>query len=435
MKTDLFKVLKWGAALMLLLSIFSCSNSSDSKISDSIDIAGAIGKERIVSLSEIADEVSVIPLETGDSSILGGLSGVKDIIYENGLIYIKDSRGIWIFGRDGKFVRKFSRKGRGPQEYPSLYDFDVDPKTGDIIIMYPGKFYEYRKDGSFIRKVTAPVIDGLNSHFRTEFKVKENLYFCSVSPDDKETININNGVCAIAFDSLSNLKGKIYYPESASGTVPIATQAAFQITMIGSGTMAVVHLNSYFFRYKDNIRIGYKFDNIITTVNERIELDTVYTINFGDFGVNKESFKKTWDVSSKAITLTSTSESDNYLFLGVDPRGLATNPVEKEYKDANGNISTRKITSSRALFNKKTGELTIMERPAEDKSGFKDDLSGGLVFWPKYISSDDYLVSHYSAQEFIEYAENKDASEKIKRIAAKLDENDNPVVVLVKLKN
>ena len=33
-----------------------------------------------------------------------------------------------------------------------------------------------------------------------------------------------------------------------------------------------------------------------------------------------------------------------------------------------------------------------------------------------------------------EYAESKDASEKIKKIAAKLDENDNPVIVLVKLK-
>ena len=55
------------------------------------------------------------------------------------------------------------------------------------------------------------------------------------------------------------------------------------------------------------------------------------------------------------------------------------------------------------------------------------------VFWPKYISSDDYLVSHYTAEEFIEYAENKDTPEKIKQIAAS-DENDNPVVVLAKLK-
>ena len=66
--------------------------------------------------------------------------------------------------------------------------------------------------------------------------------------------------------------------------------------------------------------------------------------------------------------------------------------------------------------------------------GFMDDISGGPLFWPKYISSEDYLVSFCTALDFIEYAENKDAPEKIKRIAAKLDENDNPVIVLVKLK-
>jgi len=67
--------------------------------------------------------------------------------------------------------------------------------------------------------------------------------------------------------------------------------------------------------------------------------------------------------------------------------------------------------------------------------GFKDDLRGGPAFWPKSITSDGkYMVGYIDAIKFITYAEDNDCPENIKKMAENIDENDNPIAILVKLK-
>jgi hypothetical protein len=441
MKSALLRILKWSIALALLFFISSCKDKPEQKNSTYIDIAGALDKGRIVQLSEIADEVILVPLETTDSSMIGNLSGVRNfVIYENGQFYIMDSsRSIWIFDKNGKFIRKFNRKGRGPEEYIDVSNFEVDPETGKIIVLsLDGKFYEYRQDGSFIRRVDPPVIEGVPAQIHSGYKVDDNVYICTVeSGPDFENKKINDpykGICAITFDSLSNLTSKIYSPEFISGSSTGNGNLVFMANPGEGFVMAFSAVNANLFRYHDNIRIRYDYEDIINSVDKRLEPDTAYTINLGEYQATRENFGKVWDFSSNIISLIGLTESTNYLYFWLNLRGLARDPIEVAGVDMEGRPSKRKICNSYALFNKKTGEFTLMDRPAGDQMGFKDDISGGLVFWPKYISSKDILVAPYTALEFIEFAENNNVPEKIRKIAEHLDENDNPVIALVKLK-
>jgi hypothetical protein len=190
-------------ALFLLVSqlfLASCSEKKSDKDIRVIDIAGSLGKGRIIPLSEIAGEVTYIPLETTDSSLVGRISS---IFYENNQIYIVHSSGtISIFDENGKFIRKINRKGNGPQEYvntPPLGMLEIDKNNGNLIVRsIDTKIYEYTKTGAFVRRVQPP--ESVPSFFNNALKIKDNVYISSFTLDKDTT-----AYCAIVYDSLSQI--------------------------------------------------------------------------------------------------------------------------------------------------------------------------------------------------------------------------------------
>ncbi|MDP3452962.1 MAG: hypothetical protein Q8R90_08410 [Bacteroidales bacterium] len=98
-----------------------------------------------------------------------------------------------------------------------------------------------------------------------------------------------------------------------------------------------------------------------------------------------------------------------------------------------GETLEQPITAS--LFNKKTGQFQYVDQPEINQFGFVDDFEGGPAIWPDYISEDDFMVTIIDAYKFIQHAQTHKVSDKFKKIADGLKETDNPVVVLVKLKN
>ena len=64
--------------------------------------------------------------------------------------------------------------------------------------------------------------------------------------------------------------------------------------------------------------------------------------------------------------------------------------------------------------------------------GFKNDLDGGIPFWPVY-ASEGKMYQMLDATDFISYAQ-KSNSAKMKEAAAKLTEDSNPVLIVATLK-
>ena len=84
------------------------------------------------------------------------------------------------------------------------------------------------------------------------------------------------------------------------------------------------------------------------------------------------------------------------------------------------------------FFNRESGESYRVEKDADNNAYMKNDLDGGAPFWPKAVTNGK-MFQLVDAIEFMELAE-QCSSEKMKAIAATLDENSNPVLVVVKLK-
>ena len=72
--------------------------------------------EEFVNLSEIADSIKLIKLDTADSIIIGRISR---IFIKEKYIYVSDmqQRILFVFNKEGRFVSKLDKQGQGPGEY------------------------------------------------------------------------------------------------------------------------------------------------------------------------------------------------------------------------------------------------------------------------------------------------------------------------------
>ena len=76
-------------------------------------------------IPEYVKEVTFLPLEAGDNTLLGS---VDKVAFYNDLIYIADysSRKILAYDMNGKLCFVLDRQGRGPGEYLEVKSFTVD---------------------------------------------------------------------------------------------------------------------------------------------------------------------------------------------------------------------------------------------------------------------------------------------------------------------
>lgn len=116
---------------LLMIFLFSCGREN-SREKDNTGFVMEIDllsepESGITKLSEIAENVEYMPLQTTDSSLLGDV--VLKIVNIDNRIYIlnsvEDEDEILCFNTDGKFSYKINKTGRGPEEYLSITDFDI----------------------------------------------------------------------------------------------------------------------------------------------------------------------------------------------------------------------------------------------------------------------------------------------------------------------
>jgi len=405
-----------------LIALTSCSAKKSDKDLRNIDIAGALGKGRIIPLSEIAKDIRYIPLETNDSSLVGK---IYSLVYENGLIYVVQSSGtISIFDENGKFVRKIDRQGNGPQEYlgiPPLDMLEIDKNNGNLIVLsLDSKIYEYTKIGAFVRRVQPP--ESVPSFFNRTLKIQDNLYISSFTLDKDTT-----AYCAVVYDSLSQIKKMIHKPSVNEDLKKINVSTSNGFMQIGTHYL--------FTRVEDKIMIYSDKPTIISSLDMDLNLDTAFTINYGPYMLTPSNIQDMGSPDAKIINwIGYLKESKDYVYLWLNLRALAHEPWEQVVKGPTGEDITRVNCISYGIFNKNTGEVTLMNRPLKEQIGFKEDFENGPAFWPKTVSSQEYLVVSYDALTLKDFVENNECSNKLKEVAAGIGESDNPIVALVKLK-
>ena len=86
-------------------------------------------------LSSIASSFSVIPLETNDSCLIGGISKLE---FYDGKIFVLDkmhSARLYVFDTQGEYKFAIGKRGSGPNEYMQINDFSIDKEKNLIYVL------------------------------------------------------------------------------------------------------------------------------------------------------------------------------------------------------------------------------------------------------------------------------------------------------------
>lgn len=392
-------------AMIVIISciVLSCTNEKNLQ-SDTITlkIKDALSNERDVYLSEIASSIEYIPLETSDKSLIANLSRP---ILTDGTFYIIDNKwkDIKRFSRDGKFLGYIGGLGRAKGEFTSAnpHNFYADNEKKHLHIFDNNKIIEYDREGAFIRDMYVPDFKNSNVHVVKMVQFSAH-YFINVIEFSTAKSHI------IIIDSLGSPLNQMpdfdkpeKFEEREQSDGPVEFRAATP---------------AYIYRYNDLLRIITPACDSIISYNNSLERSIAYVIDYGKTPAGAEENARENSIS--AITAF-TTESDNAIFFSLR---IGENIMSSEFGEW-----------YRALYNKSTGEFNLLKK-REKRDAILNDIDGGVAFWPINHSPQGELVMPLSAIEFIDAAE-KSKSPEMKRIAATLNENSNPVMVVVKLKN
>ena len=111
-----------GYYCLMLLAFASCSRSPQ-PMEALYPVQGYtdLSQEK-VKLSSLFAEYRLIPLETNDSSLIGGRG--NKVLQRDSSFYIESENTILSFDNDGHFISRFDKRGSGPEDYIDISDFE-----------------------------------------------------------------------------------------------------------------------------------------------------------------------------------------------------------------------------------------------------------------------------------------------------------------------
>jgi len=400
MKRNFLLMAVLGFTALIFLSCKREKEAQDESIK--LIIKDALSNERDAYLSEIASSIEYIPLETSDKSLVASLN--RPILID-GTFYIIDNKwkDIKRFSRDGKFLGYVGGLGRAKGEFTTAnpFNFYVDNEKGYPHIFDNTKLIEYNPKGSFVREFYVPDFKNSNVHI---FKmVKFSSYYFIDAHDfssGKPHLIILDSLGS-PLNPMPNFEKPESYAKDNDSDGPIEFMSATP---------------AHIYRFNDLLRIVTPdCDSIISFDNSLIR-SVAYVIDYGNSKMTETAGNDRENSISATTTLT--TESDNAIFLSLR---IGENIKSSEFGEW-----------YRALYNKRSGEFNLL-RKRDMRDAIINDIDGGIAFWPINHSPQGELIMPLSAIQFIDAAE-KSKSPEMKRVAATLKEDSNPVIVVVKLK-
>ena len=405
--------------LLVAANIYSCKSDKRNNGPVTIDVEGAVGKYTVGKLSDYLQDIRYIKLETNDSSLLGDIS---DIYYECGFLYISDANDCCkIFDDNGKFIRSIKRVGRGPEEYCEIRNISVNPSNGNLLILTTtGEIVEYKITGEFVRRISSP--EGLGTPFGF-MPLNSDTFF--ISTFKFQNGNTPENCYAIIDDSLnvlrsgSDLNG--YVLSSAGSPASVITIDPYNIYRYGTDFYTSQTGNDTILRIQ--IDSSYKLTPHIIFNLGKYKDESVRSV------MPDKAFEK------KVITKYSVLfETKDNIFIKFDLRALAPEPFERSTEMSfPGNGPVEMNTTVCGIYDKKRERLSLLKQPVKRRSGLKDDIKGGPVFWPVFSTSRGELITYYNAVSLITMAEEEGANYPgLSQIIGNLRENDNPVIAIAR---
>lgn len=377
--------------IVLYLAFFTQNFAQLNKV-NTINIKDGFDNNQIVKLSQLAESIEYIPLETNDLCFIGEITQIKRIGNDQIIVLDGKSNKLFRFSRSGKFLGMIGGYGKGPGEYLRIINIEFNPKTNLIYVFDLGSkgVLKYNRDGVFIGKNKLPLLGYW-------VRMLDNKYFVYFDP--ARSPKASQGFYRVVLTDLDGNIIKKYQkrklPKETELKSPCSMQSSVYISdnkakywEVTSDSILCVdsNLNIYYSEYLDQGQRSFP--------KSRMN-DAKYVVQkFNDYS-----------------TIIWTNETRNYFFCkGLTDHKLAC-----------------------IIYSKETGEVI---NAANGRNLIINDLDNGPGFWPDGKVDDDYVFTSIEAFDLIELLQKSkvELSKRLKSIAQNADAKDNPILMIVKLK-
>ena len=388
--------------MMACIGMAACSsNQQQETVSENlpytvIPFEKGVENEKQVKLSEIAEKITFVPLETTDT-VLISKPKLMSIVYVDRKIVIPCSIGLLAFDENGKFLNTISQRGQGPKEYVQLLCVSANEELGVIYLQTGHKMMTYYPNGSFVKENRIPIGQSL------------------------ETLVMQD---SITISSIWNNTGKKPYRLLLSDTKGDTLKAFPQYDHFDMP-------EGWNWIYRNN-----KEDNLYTYKGEAVYrdyyCDTIYNITrdalLPRYLLKMGKYQLPKDLRLEAAFVTSDRERDEKLKLAENylRPTLFENDRYIIMPYTTWNIWDKSLPPYLMIYNRETKECIKVKDGA-----FVNDMMGDLPFCPDARIAENVLAEWWEATELLELAEE---GVKLPDNLKNLKEDDNGVLVLVHLK-
>jgi len=369
-----------------------------------VDYESILDKKSVVSLSELADDIEYICLETNDKCLL---RSTAEYFFTDDYIFVENVEYILQFDRKGNFIKQIGTPGRGPGEIGLIRQLSVLDNKKQLTAQtnWARKLYYFSYDGDFLKSVPVKDVRRIKA-----IPGERLVYFdgCVYGHEDYMFALVNT-----EGDTLDVVNNH-YKWENETGFV---------------GTMSY-HLFVPFYFY--NNAISFKSmhnDTVYNVAGDSIRPE--YLVDLGKYQLPQEDRIEVpssggfegFAERSKAYRFCSVFEADEMLFIS-----------SSGYQDR---IRYNMIYDRPGA----TGRLLVDNN--NDPGSIINDIDGGPDFWPKAAVNDTTLYMPILPLDL----KKKELRDKIMNSGVdpqnysslleminSLDENDNPVLMIVRLK-
>lgn len=151
------KEIKWSALGLFYLLLVGCSTKnqpekSQSALPDNVCHINLSGEkiDELCKASSIADTVIYVPLETNSKSIFKFPSLIE---INDSFIVVSDHKRIMAFRKDGKFISQIGKSGKGPGEFTLISHYILKGDRLFITSAHKREITEYTIQGKYLGSV------------------------------------------------------------------------------------------------------------------------------------------------------------------------------------------------------------------------------------------------------------------------------------------
>jgi hypothetical protein len=351
----------------------------------------------VLHLSDVAEEVLYIPLETTDEVLLKRVSHVAIL---DSTLFVGDFNNLYQFDMSGKFIRKIGTHGEGPSEYRMIFSIMTNKPSHSMYMITQTKIHQYDSDGALIKTIstkdTQPLIYDGNMISEDKFLIYIGTQYKSI--DDTTTV-----YSYVEIDTLGQVHRKI-----ARHDPIIATYSGM-----------LVAFNMY--KYHDRVHfLDYGTDTLYRySVSDGKQPYAICELGTMKCPANTTGLKSKQeeDALLSKLRIDQITEDNRMIYIQL-AWGLHGDPLY-------------------SVYDKATKELTGL-----GADGIVNDLDGGPFFFPDYTENDGLKIAWKDAADFkesvlsLDYALQKSKYgskfESLYQLGTSVNEDDNPILIIAK---